>query len=117
MGDCHYTQILDYVHVPFSHAHYHVYGHIAIDFLNGFTKKVWRKRQQDIQSRNGLNKPPKKGKSNSTDATTGLEMGRTCEEEDLGEKRDFFIADFSLLWIEEAQQGTDLEGISDFSQQ
>ena len=40
MGSQHYIQYLDYVHVPFWCAHFHIYGFIVVDCPLGFLKKI-----------------------------------------------------------------------------
>lgn len=38
-----YTQLLDYVLVPFRYFRCHAYGHILVYYPNSFTQKDWRK--------------------------------------------------------------------------
>jgi hypothetical protein len=39
-----YTQILDYINIPFQCSRCHLYGHVLKDFSKPFTKNQWIKK-------------------------------------------------------------------------
>jgi hypothetical protein len=55
VGDHAYTQILDYLKIPFKCVHYHNYANVVEDYEKNFQKKVWKNKEAEVVVVDGTN--------------------------------------------------------------